>query len=244
MNTTAITAHSGSDGTMRDSLSSLEKGIALGADCVEVDVRLDAEGRLRLSHDARTDYQGAAFLQDALRRVAEAGAKVNCDLKQPAALYPVLRMAESCGLERDKLILSGSVSLELLAADADVSRRAQVFLNIEEICKFLLAGRTHDMRALFTAPWDALRPEYESLMRERMAWVADTALNLGASALNLPYQGVTRQHIDFFRRQGIGLSLWTVNSAEDIASLLRARVKNITTLHVAEALRLRASVAP
>ena len=34
-----ITAHSGCEGTPENSLASIEKGIALGADCVEIDVR-------------------------------------------------------------------------------------------------------------------------------------------------------------------------------------------------------------
>lgn len=242
MDMTAITAHSGCDGTERDSFASIEAGIALGADCVEVDVRMDAEGCLRLSHDARADYQGAVLLEDALRRVAQTGARVNCDLKQPAALYPVLAMAEACGLGREQLILSGSVSCDLLAADASVARRAQVYLNIEEMLKLLLVGQTSSLSQLFVFPWDALKEQYAALLQTRMGWLADTALSLGAAAINLPYQGVEGRHVDFFRDKGIGLSLWTVNEQEDMARLLAFAPQNITTLHVERALCLRARI--
>lgn len=242
MDRTAITAHSGCDGTDRDSLASVEQGITLGADCVEVDVRMDAKGRLRLSHDARADYQGAACLEDALRRAAEAGIRVNCDLKQPSALYPTLLMADRCGLSREQLVFSGSVSLDLLAADAAVARRAQVYLNIEEMLKFLLAGQTKGLTALLSSPWSALKPQYAALMEDHSAWLADMALDLGAAAINMPYQGVTERHIAFFRARGIGLSLWTVNHGADMELLLAARPQNITTLHVKDALSLRAAI--
>lgn len=242
MDRTAITAHSGCDGTERDSFASVERGIALGADCVEVDVRMDAKGGLRLSHDARADYQGAACLEDALKCVAQSGVCVNCDLKQPSVLYPVLDMAERCGLGREQLILSGSVSCDLLAADASVARRAQVYLNIEEMLKLLLSGQIDDLTALFSSPWERLKPQYAALMEERMGWAADVALNLGAAAINLPYYGVTERHIGFFGAKGIGLSLWTVNDEEEMARLLALAPRNITTLKVKDALRLRASM--
>ena len=105
MRHTAITAHSGCEGTLRDSFEGIERGIALGAECVEVDVQMDAAGTLRLSHDARADYSGAETLEKAFARIADAGISVNCDLKAPRVIYPVLEMAKRYGLTGGQLDL-------------------------------------------------------------------------------------------------------------------------------------------
>lgn len=52
MRAIAITARSGCNGTPDNSMESVLTGIRLGADCVEVDVRMNEQGGLWLSHDA------------------------------------------------------------------------------------------------------------------------------------------------------------------------------------------------
>lgn len=236
---TVITAHSGCDGTDRDSIAAIEAGIALGADCVEIDVRPDESGALYLSHDARSGYKGAVRVEDALKRAAQAGICINCDLKQPEALYPLLSAAADHGLGRGQLILSGSVSCDLLAADASIARRAQIYLNIEEMLKCLPAGPAGGYSAL---PWEQLRPRYGGLLEEYKEWLADNAVRFGAAAINMPFEGVEQRLVEFFRSRGAELSVWTVNAEEDIARFVKAGVKNITTLNVRTALRVRAAV--
>ena len=50
--TTLIIAHSGCEGAGRDSLLSIDRAAAAGADAIEIDIRLSPEGELRVSHDA------------------------------------------------------------------------------------------------------------------------------------------------------------------------------------------------
>ena len=90
-----ITAHSGCEGTAENSLESILRGIALGADCVEIDVQVDEDGRLYLSHDPLPDPGKAVSFPDALRPIAESGIAVNCDLKREVALYPALAALEA-----------------------------------------------------------------------------------------------------------------------------------------------------
>ena len=67
-----ITAHSGCEGTPDNSLESVRAGVDLGADFVEVDVRLDPEGTPRLTHDMPAAYD--AGLRRQLRPQGERGA--------------------------------------------------------------------------------------------------------------------------------------------------------------------------
>ena len=49
-----ITAHSGCEGTARDSMESVELALALGADAIEMDIRRAPDGLLYISHDRQT----------------------------------------------------------------------------------------------------------------------------------------------------------------------------------------------
>lgn len=237
--TTIITAHSGCENTEPDSLASIETGIASGAGCIEVDVRPDGNGRLILSHDERSSYDGAVTLQEAFLRIAGTPTAINCDLKVPAVLYPVLDLAEHCQLSPKQLILSGNVSCELLTFDPQIAKRARVFLNVEQILKHLLFGQAKDPIALLYSPWEQLLPLCEELPLSRIREIADIALRLGAAALNMPFHGITPEHISAFRACGLPLSFWTVNEEADLVRFLAYEPANITTLQPKRALRLQ-----
>ncbi len=139
-----ITAHSGCEGTPDNSLASIEKGIALGADCVEIDVRADQDGKLWLTHDLAEDFSGLAALEDAFARIQKSGIAVNCDLKEYGALIPTLKLAEKYGIGPDRLIFSGSVDTALLDKEPEIARRCRVFLNSEELVRDLTKGDLPD----------------------------------------------------------------------------------------------------
>ena len=242
MRNTMITAHSGCEGARCDSYESIELGIALGAEWVEVDVRLDTAGVLRLSHDARADYSGAETLERAFARVADAKVSINCDLKEPRALYPVLALAERYGLTGGRLIFSGSVSCDLLAADPEIARKSRVFLNIEELAKYLYSGEAADFAEILRSPWSCLRPRYAEIMDSRIPQLAAAAKSVGAAAINLPFEGLTHAHITRLRACGAELSLWTVNREADMRRLLSEDLLGITTTNVRKAMQVRAEM--
>ena len=242
MKNTAITAHSGCEGTCCDSFESVERGIELDAECVEVDVRLDTAGVLRLSHDYRADYSGAETLERAFARVADAGININCDLKEPRALYPVLALAKKYGLTDGRLIFSGSVSCDLLAADPEIARKSRVFLNVEELAKYLYAGEAADFAGILRSPWGELRPRYVEIMDSSIPQLVAAANGVGAAALNLPFEGLTHEHIAQLRACGAELSLWTVNKEEDMRRLLAEDLLGITTTSVRKAMEVRSEI--
>jgi len=228
---TLITAHSGCEGTPENSLSSVEKGIALGADCVEVDVRLDAAGRLVLTHDTPADYSGLAALEDAFALIRESGIAVNCDLKEREALLPALALAEQCGIGPERLIFSGSVDPALLLRDdLRITRRSRIFLNAEVLAQAMLPGSETD-RAAQTA-----------LFLERTRAVAGRFHALGAEALNAPYMYVPPRLAAALREMGVPLSLWTINDEDALRRFVRWDLLNITTRSVAAALAARGAV--
>ena len=240
---TVITGHSGCEGTPIDSVASVEKGIAVGAECVEVDVQLDESGILRLSHDARSDYSTADKLETAFARVRDAGVGINCDLKAARTLYPVLQLAEKYGLTNGQLIFSGSVCCNLLADNPEIAKKARVFLNVEEIAKYFYLGDAADFPRGLTNAWSvAGEGHFQEVLANRIPRIVEMAKSVGAAAINLPYRELTNEHIALFRSCGAELSLWTVNDEKDMDRLFRCDLLNITTTKPVLAMSVRAGI--
>ena len=227
-----ITAHSGCEGTPDNSMESILKGIELGADCIEFDVRMDPQGKLRLTHNELEDYSAAIPLETALNVIAENNAAVNCDIKEEKLLYPVLKAAEAAGIPRERLFFSGSVDVDLLMRDPSVAKRVRIFLNIDQLFKF--------MKEVVELPetWEERGPLFDVHIDK----IAALLEKLGIECINPSYKMMTPVRIVACNACGIGLSLWTVNEEADQDRLLREDLVNITTRNVASALRLRKEI--
>lgn len=233
MRNTMITAHSGCEGTPDNSMESILRGIELGADCIEIDIRMDPQGTLRLTHNELEDYSNAVPLETALRTIAESDAAVNCDLKEEKLLYPVLEAAEAAGISRERLIFSGSVDVDFLRSDPSIVKRARIFLNLEQILKNLMKN--------FVLPtaWD----ERITLFDKHLEKITGLVKSLGVECINLNYKVMTPKRIAACHDCGISLSLWTVNEEADQERLLREDLVNMTTRNVASAIRIRNSAS-
>lgn len=227
MPSTLITAHSGCENTPENSLQSIETGIALHADCVEVDVRLAGDGTLYLSHDASACFCQQLTLAAAFEAIAHTDISINCDLKEPGALYPVLHLAQQLSFPRSRLIFSGAVDIRLLLQDAAIARRSRIHLNSEEIVAHLTGAPAPD------------RSQQARYLLENRAAVAAFLRSVHAEALNAPYKYFTDADISALQAEGIALSLWTVNDEEALQRLLPCRLLNITTRQPRAALALR-----
>ena len=222
-----ITAHSGCEGTPDNSMESIQKSIELGADCAEIDIYMDAQGALWLTHDELEDYSNAVALEDALRVIAESKIAVNCDIKKENLLYPVLEAAEAAGISRKDLIFSGSVDVDILKKDPRIVGRARIFLNFEQICLYMTGKKlqSYEEAAAF---FDAHVEEIAALVKE-----------LGVEYINPSFRLMIPERIDLAHAHGIALSLWTVNEETEQRSLMQKNLVNMTTRNVSGALRVR-----
>ncbi len=224
---TLIAAHSGCENTPDNSLASIRRGIETGADCVEIDLQMDATGKLWLSHDVPADYRGLVSLEEAFALVLEGNISVNCDLKAPENLLPALKAAERCGLAPDQLIFSGCVDPKLLESRPEIPGKCRIYLN-SEVLAADLAGRE--------IPTEEEQAEF--LLKR-----ADQALGrlhaLSVRVLNAPYRHMPDELMAKLQQGGIRLSLWTVNREEDLRTFMGKAVYSITTRVPSLALRLR-----
>lgn len=229
MRKTMITAHSGCEGTPENSMEFIRKGIELGADCIEIDVRMDPDGNLRLTHNELDDYSDVLLLETALRTIAESNAAVNCDLKEENLLYPVLEAAEAAGIPRGRLIFTGSVDVSMLANDPSITQRARIFLNIPEALKYVRKNPS------VPETWEDRGGSFDADFERIAALVKE----LGIECINPSFRMMNAKRIAACHERGIGLSLWTVNDESDQERLLKEDLVNITTRNVISALRIR-----
>ncbi len=244
----SITAHSGCEGTPRDSIDSISHAIALGADIVEMDVRRAADGVLRISHDqvTETEYASKLTLQNVFESIAGTGLGLNCDVKEPMIVYDVLAMGERFGYGPGTLFLSGSTSPEQLACDPGIAKRANVLLNIEQVLKILYLPElyrqndTQKFCELMNQPWEFVNGKaFTSDETESMLELVET---VGAYGVNLPHQLLTEDLAERMRARKLPFSVWTVNRPEEVARCLRLGAHNVTTLTVKSALEQRKNI--
>lgn len=240
-----ITAHSGCENTPQDSMDSVEYAIRSGADAVEMDIRRAPDGTLYISHDRREGEEigRKITLEAVFRRIAGTELKINCDIKEPFAIPGVLTLAKQYSLGKDRLILTGAVSPELLAMEPSVTENASVYLNVEEALKFIGMGRLWEGSGEVSFPdyANAPKPYVMDLLEEESAVMSMIRLMkaLGVAGINLNHRLLTKELAELFRREGIPFSLWTPADVESITRCLKLEPANITTVTVELALKLR-----
>lgn len=249
--TTMITAHSGCEQTPRDSMESVHAGIQYGADALEVDVRRDNAGILRISHNLRSphEYENALPLSKVFEViVAEKDIMINCDIKELGLVQEVLSLAARMGLGRDRLIMTGSISPPDLDADSGIVCNAQIYMNIEMVLSELLSrelfsGNQQVMHQAFSDGWKFIATH--SAPQELGALLSSVIMRckgLGVAGINMPYHLFTPQQLKDMTAQKLPVSVWTVDDKDMMRQMFQCRIKNITTLRVAQALAVRGDV--
>ena len=229
-----ITAHSGCEGTARDSMESVELALALGADAIEMDIRRAPDGLLYISHDRRTDSEIAEkhTLEAVFQRIADTPMKFNCDIKEPFAIPGVLQMARCYGMEADRLILTGVVLPSLLGEEPWITQASSVWLNVDLALKYLY------MERLMEREYDLSKQQEGELLQQEQCVEAVVALakTLGVRGINLRHAHATHALVDRLHENGLLCSVWTLKDAQAIDRVLRLQVDNVTTTTVSLAL--------
>jgi len=229
-----ITAHSGCEGTPRDSKESILKALELRADAVEVDVRRGDDGTLVISHDRKESYSGMLSLQQAMELVAEDGRiGINCDLKESNIAMDALQLAQKFGIGKDRFIISGSLSPTMLRTNGQISNQCTIYLNLEELMGDILGIPPGGTEAHL---WEAVHSRVQDVS-DYLSDIVRVFRDLGAYALNLPYSPLTQPCFEL--AQEIPLSAWTINELPLMEKLVAMGVMNLTTLQVKLAMDLR-----
>lgn len=258
MNKPMITAHSGCEGTGIDTMDSIEKALLFGADAVEIDIRMDPFGDLRISHDPLSlkDYLQKNPLEDVFDRVLPTSALINFDLKEEAALYKTINAAHDFGFPTERLIFSGCTTPGQLINDPELAHNANFFLNLEEVLKYVYAHRKEEFNKevfamlmedpyiifinegglipdIYLSEAVKIRQKIYAISRTLLEKINEDTVRIyqetQAAAANLPRFLLWTSVVEKLKAGNIRLSVWTVNEPELIRRCLDIGVFNITT---------------
>ena len=216
-----ITAHSGCDRTEDNSLAFITYALSLPVDAFEVDIRKNSRGELILSHDETQDE--AVHLSEAFELLKKhPEKKINCDLKQKHIEADVFSLAQKYGVE-NQLIFTGDVDPSLFKKGAAVYPQVAWFANLETVMPDFSArrnGLSEDETVGLLEEVLLLMKDYETA---GLNWYFGTAEKIWEKAVAL----------------GIGISVWTVNDADQQKLWFDRNVENITSREISKLIALR-----
>lgn len=197
-----VTCHAGAMLTKANSLYSVRAAVEWGADIVEFDVSFRPDGSPVIIHNSNPNNNQGVFLESALEIVAESPTcRINLDLKSTANVAAVDELVKTHGL-MDRVFYTGVFDTWVEAVKKDSA--IPYYLN-------------HKIT------------EAESTDKAAAQAVADKAKALGAIGINSNFKTASKMFVDTMHENNLLVSLWTVNTPEEMTETLRLKPDNITT---------------
>lgn len=197
-----VTYHTGAMNTKPNSVESVNASIAHGAQIVEFDVTFRPDGTPVIIHsDAPKSNQGV-FLENALEAVAQSDTcMINLDIKSTANLSAVDELVRMYGLT-ERVFYTG------------------VFEHFVEAVK-------RDSQIPYYLNYNVSQTEASDITA--LQKIVKKVKDYGAIGINSNYSHATELFVDTMRKNGLLVSLWTVNKPADMPKILALRPDNITT---------------
>ncbi|HEX5415232.1 MAG TPA: glycerophosphodiester phosphodiesterase family protein, partial [Chloroflexota bacterium] len=210
-----VIGHRGAAGhAPENTLAALALGHALGADAVEIDVHLSADGVPVVIHDKTVDRTTngsgavAALELATLKSLdASAGQANYAGVKLPT-LEEVLRWAR--GLARLAIELKSPAESELVDKTLALVRE---FGLLDQV--FFISFDHAGLKLVREACPEAVIGALYSAAEDPVA----VAMTCGANAVCPRWSSVTRQQVEAAHRAGLAVSVWTANEPADIAAM-------------------------
>jgi len=204
-----------------NTIAAFDHGIALGADGLELDVRLSRDGVVVVHHDRRLD-RTTTLRGPIEERTADELARAN-----------VPALADVLARHRDaRVIIEMKLNTAALArATVDVVRRADA---VERVCLGSFGRRAlREARAIEPAiATSAAREEVRwALYRSWVGWPAPRVAYAGFQVPEMAGRTrvVSPRFIDAAHRAGLGVQVWTVDTEADARRLLDMGVDALIT---------------
>lgn len=210
-----ITAHGGALKTGRNSrryFEAVERG-EIVSDALEVDVR-ERGGRLFISHLCPLSARNKISVDYVLEFAKAHGKTVNFDIKQSKLFLPVLELAKRHAAE-DFLLFTGATQPEHIA--------------------YLSVGVVYANDCFFTKT--GLK-YIENDVKGLKAYI-DSFNNPRLKGINVNYKRVTDAFLKSCKKEGLGVSLYTVDNEKALKKYIPCGFDNITTNRPDLALKIK-----
>jgi glycerophosphoryl diester phosphodiesterase len=223
---TAVFAHRGcTEGFVENTIEAFVEAGRLGADGVELDVRLTADGALAIHHDAEIPGLGPISLLE----VADLPAHVPLLAHVLDVCEPMVVNVEIKNSPKDP----GHDPTEAVAAltaqaIAEAGWTERVLVSSFQVST-LLAVQAADPRLALGALWPFLTPADEGL---------DDAVAMGLRAVHPFVTEVSAQLVERAHAAGLAVNAWTVNATHDLVAFVELGVDTVITDRLREALAI------
>lgn len=197
-----VTCHAGAYHTKANSLQSIEVAVSNGAKVIEFDVSFRPDGTPVIIHNSNPEANEGVLFSDAVDIIAKTDeCLINLDIKSTANLSAVDKIIREKGLF-ERVFYTG-----------------------------VFADWVNAVKSSSSIPYYLNHPISDAEASDETAAqaVADKAKALGAFGINSNFRNATPLFVEKMRENGLLVSLWTVNNAENMVRVLKLRPDNITT---------------
>ena len=195
------TAHTGCCKTKPNTLECIDVGVKYGAQIVEFDLRFDENKEPVLSHDEPVG--GEVTLDEAFAKISEIeNLRVNVDVKVCTALEKVVALANKYGIA-DRIFFTGINEGDVKAVK-EQAPTVEYYLNMK-----VKKPSAHTDAYL------------QSLV--------DKVKEYGAVGINFQYRSASRKLVDFFHKNGLLVSIFTVDRNIEMYRIISYGPDNITS---------------
>ncbi len=221
---TAVFAHRGcTQGFTENTIDAFAEARRLGADGVELDVRLTADGALAIHHDAEISGVGVV----AELEVSELPAHVPLLADVLAVCDGMVVNVEIKNAPQDPGWDAGEAVAALTAAAIDEAGWTRRVIVSSFQVATLRAVQAADGRLALGALW-GFATEVEPALAE--------AAGSGFVAVHPFVAFVDRQLVERAHAMGLGVNVWTVNAADDLQAMVELGVDTVITDRLGDAL--------
>lgn len=197
-----ITAHSGALHTRDNRPESIRKSIEAGADIIEMDISFRPDGTAVMKHKEEPNRFQGVLLEEGLAEVAKSDTcQINLDLKAFENLARINELVAEYGLTT-RVFFTGVEEASVARVKAESS-----------IPYYLNQGPDQERRD---------DPTYAQEL-------ADKIIALGGIGINCNHLDMSKTIVEVLHRNGLLVSLYTINKAEDLCRALALGPDNITT---------------
>ncbi|MFT8312837.1 MAG: glycerophosphodiester phosphodiesterase [Clostridium sp.] len=204
-----ITAHAGCMGTKMDSIEAVEEGIKHGADIIEIDLNIDANGNLVLCHDKPKAFGKYLRLEEVLEIIKrEETVLLNVDIKDTKLLAKLNNTILGFGL-KDRVFFTG-LDYQSLIDSMEILKGANYFINLG-IPKLNVTELSN---------------------KDYLNRLIDELESLNILGVNINYRLVTPELINVCKERKMMSSIWTVDDNENMKRMIDLEVNSITTKRV------------
>lgn len=250
-----VTAHTGCGEAPANTWASWMEAAATGADVAELDIRVTCKDEPVLIHDhslllelydarelnrmpARARLgpphreHGLVLLADVLEEAKRRGLMLNLDIKNGESVNPTLRLVKELQAERLVFVTGCTEGIEV------DTKGMSLLLNVPESTDAASnAGAAGAVDAAQNAAQNAAGNTAAEAAFIRS--VCERAKRQGYRGVNVPYERCSPGFVACAHALGLIVSVYTVDDADAMRSLMEMKVDSITTKRPEQLLRLR-----